>query len=189
MAKKPQKEVFDEVIKNLVQSEITGIQIVAQDMAERVKKLEEHSIRIKKYAGEIEKLAADAATEKYDKESLDELVSHLEQTLAQLRKKQTGGGEAKTESTKVKTSVPLPPAHKKVVVAVEPRKAPAPEPKKVAVAEKPVVQNPPVVQKPPVVLKPPVMPKTEEIVPSVGTNRKVIVYTTPEGFLVRKIRI
>jgi len=32
------------------------------------------------------------------------------------------------------------------------------------------------------------MPKTEEIVPA-ATNRKVIVYTTPEGFLVRKIRI
>jgi len=160
--KKPQREVVEEIIRNLVQSEITGIQTVAKDMAERVKKLEEHSVKIKKYADEIERLAADAASERYDKASLDELVMHLEKTLTKLRKRQSEG-EPKTEIAKSKSTT--------VVV---------PETRKVAVAEKPV--------------PPPVAPKEEkvekeEILNQIAPVRKVTVYTTPEGFVVRKIRI
>lgn len=177
MAKRPQREVVEEIIKNLVQSDIAGIQIVAKDMAERVKKLEEHSIRIKKYADEIERLAADAASEKYDKESLDELVLHLEDTLAKLRKKQIEGGASRQDNNRAKPALSIPQEPKKL--------AAAPEPRKVVVAEKPA----PVVQKPPVVPRTPVAPRTEEIVPPLPLNRRVEVYTTPEGFLVRKIRI
>ena len=89
MAKKPQKDVVEELVKNLVDSEISGIQALAKDMAERIKQLEEHSIRIKEYADEIEKLATEAASDKYDKASLDDLINNLEKTLTKLRKKQT----------------------------------------------------------------------------------------------------
>lgn len=87
MAKKPQREIVEEIVKNLVDSEISGIQAVAKDMAARVRQLEEHSERIKKYADEIEKLALNAASEKYDKASLDDLIKNLEKTLTKLRKK------------------------------------------------------------------------------------------------------
>jgi translation initiation factor 2B subunit (eIF-2B alpha/beta/delta family) len=93
MAKKPQKDVVEELVKNLVDSEISGIQALAKDMAERIKQLEEHSVRIKEYADEIEKLAMEAASDKYDKASLDDLINNLEKTLTKLRKKQTGKGE------------------------------------------------------------------------------------------------
>src|SRR4030042_6230169 len=93
MAKKPPKEVVEEIVKNLVDSEISGIQAVAKDMTERIRQLEEHSIRIKKYADDIERLANKAASEKYDKASLDDLINNLEKTLTKLRKKQTDKGK------------------------------------------------------------------------------------------------
>ena len=112
MAKKPQRELVEEIIKNLVESEITGIQSVAKDMAERVKKLEEHSLKIKKYADEIERLASETAIERADKSNLEELVKHLEKTLTKLQKKQAEA-PVPSESIKIKTEV-LVPEEKKI---------------------------------------------------------------------------
>jgi translation initiation factor 2B subunit (eIF-2B alpha/beta/delta family) len=156
MAKKPQKEVVEDLVKNLVDSEISGIQSVAKDMMERIRQLEEHSERIKKYADEIEKLAMEAASEKYDKASLDELIKNLETTLTKLRKK-------KTEKPEVSSRV----------VETTRRK-----PEKQQVAEK---------EKEEEEAEEEIVASAEEIREEAVNLRKAL-YTTPEGFVVRKTR-
>jgi predicted nucleic acid-binding Zn-ribbon protein len=146
MAKKPQKEVVEGIVKNLVDSEISGIQSLAKDMMERIKQLEEHSVRIKKYADEIEKLALEASSEKYDKSSLDDLIKNLEKTLTKLRKKQSNKGE-------------ISPAVSRPVI-------PVPDEKQEPEEEVEV---------------------TEETAEPASKLRQQL-YTTPEGFVVRKTR-
>lgn len=148
MAKKPQKEVVEEIVKNLVDSEISGIQAVAKDMTERIRQLEEHSIRIKKYADDIERLANKAASEKYDKASLDDLINNLEKTLTKLRKKQTDKGRV------------TPAEIKSVQLATE----------AVNRSDSRELEKPP-----------------KEISES-AMKLKQPLYTTPEGFVVRKTR-
>jgi translation initiation factor 2B subunit (eIF-2B alpha/beta/delta family) len=154
MAKKPQKEVVEDIVKNLVDSEISGIQSLAKDMMERIRQLEEHSERIKKYTDEIEKLATEAASEKYDKASLDELIKNLETTLTKLRKK-------KTEKPKI------------VSKAVETTRV---EPEKKYVAEKQEEEE-----------EEEIVAAAEEITEETINLREPL-YTTPEGFVVRKTR-
>jgi hypothetical protein len=113
MAKKPQKEVVEDIIRNLVESEISGIELVAKDMGEKVKRLEEHSLRIKKYADEIEKLASEAAVDGYEKSSLEELVRNLEKTLIKLRKKQSENEpRSKVEAVKERPEPQVPETRK-----------------------------------------------------------------------------
>jgi hypothetical protein len=85
MAKKPRKGSVQDIIKNLVDSEIPEIQTVAKQLADWTKQLEEHSWKLQHYASEIESLAAVEASEDRDQVSLAELVKDLENTLAQLR--------------------------------------------------------------------------------------------------------
>ena len=150
MAKKPQKEAVEEIVRNLVNSEISGIQAVARDMAERVKQLEAHSIRIKQYTDEIEKLAIEAASDKYDKAGLEELVKNLEKTIAKMRKKAAEEEEI-IKLTKQKQGL--------VVSEIKP------------VEEKYSISK---------------------VTGAEDTSREALnrapLYTTPEGFIVRKIR-
>jgi predicted nucleic acid-binding Zn-ribbon protein len=148
MAKKPQKDVVEELVKNLVDSEISGIQALAKDMAERIKQLEEHSIRIKEYADEIEKLAMEAASDKYDKASLDDLINNLEKTLTKLRKKQTDKVEIVPVEVNAVNEVPEEVSNADVVEADT---------------------------------------STSEI-SEAAMRLKQPLYTTPEGFVVRKTR-
>jgi translation initiation factor 2B subunit (eIF-2B alpha/beta/delta family) len=162
MAKKPQKEVVEDIVKNLVDSEISGIQSLAKDMMERIRQLEEHSERIKKYTDEIEKLATEAASEKYDKASLDELIKNLETTLTKLRKKKTAKSEITSpavETTRIKPK--KQPVAEKEEVEEEEEKEEEAEEEMVAAAEE---------------------IKEEAI------NLRKALYTTPEGFVVRKTR-
>jgi len=151
MAKKPQKAAVEEIVKNLVESEISGIQAVAKEMAERVKQLEEHSIRIKQYTDEIEKMALEAASDKYDKAGMEDLVKNLEKTISKLKKKQQED-EAALQTLRGKQSQEPPAAAKE------------PEEKAIAVRGQ------------------------EEELADKETLNKVPLYTTPEGFIVRKIR-
>jgi hypothetical protein len=164
MAKKPQKEVVEDIVKNLVDSEISGIQSVAKDMMERIRQLEEHSERIKKYADEIEKLAMEAASEKYDKASLDELIKNLETTLTKLRKKKATKPEIAStvaRTTKVKPEKPYVAEKEEVEEVEEVKEMEEEEGEIVAAAEE---------------------MKKEAI------NLREALYTTPEGFVVRKTR-
>jgi hypothetical protein len=151
MAKKPQKAAVEEIVKNLVESEILGIQAVAKDMAERVKQLEEHTIKIRQYTDEIEKMALEAASDKVDKSGMEDLVKNLEKTISKLKKKQQEDEEA-LQTLRGKQSAEISVAARE------------PEPK---------------------------APSTrgqEEDLSGKDNVNKVPLYTTPEGFVVRKIR-
>lgn len=84
MAQKRRKSAVQNIVKNLVDSEIPEIQAVAKELVEWTKQLEEHSWRLQHYASEIESLSAEA-DESPDEASLAELVKDLEKTLVQLR--------------------------------------------------------------------------------------------------------
>ncbi len=151
MAKKPQKAADEEIVKNLVESEISGIQAVAKEMAERIKQLQEHSVKIKQYTDDIEKMALAASSDKYDKAGMEELVRNLEKTISKLKKKQQED-EAALQSLRGKHTTAPEPAVK--------------EPEERAV----------------------VVRAHEEEVAVKDTLNRVPLYTTPEGFVVRKIR-
>ena len=86
MVQKPRRNVVQDIIDNLLNSEIPEIQNVAKELAEWTKQLEEHSWKLQHYASEIQSLAAaesDASTEA----NLAELVKDLERTLAELKQR------------------------------------------------------------------------------------------------------
>ena len=150
MAKKPQRAAVEEIVKNLVNSEISGIQAVARDMADRVRQLEEHSIRIKQYTEEIEKLATESASDKYDRAKLEDVVKNLEKTITRLKKKQ--GEEEIAEPMRTRYGV--------------------------AITE--------IVKKPQEIVSRQNQDIEEE--PEERADMRTPSYTTPEGFVVRKIR-
>jgi chromosome segregation ATPase len=151
MAKKPQRAVVEEIVKNLMDSEISGIQAVAKDMAERVKLIEEHSLRIKQYTDEIEKLAIDTASK--DNADLQTQVRDLERTVNRLKKRKTEIEEP-VEQVRTKSGIVIPEMRRKAEAKVE-------RPK----------------------FRPEVEPEPEE-----PAKSQFPFYTTPEGFILRKIR-
>ena len=87
MAQTPKKTVIQNIIKNLVDSEIPGIQAVVKELTEWTRQLEERSWKIQHYASEIEEVTAGEEAEVPEETSLADLVKNLEKTLAQLRQK------------------------------------------------------------------------------------------------------
>jgi len=153
MAKKPQKTAVEELVKNLVESEVELLQALAKDMSERVKQLEEHTVKIKQYTNEIEKLKVEGASEKADKAGMQELVRNMEKTIEKLRKKQEEDEEA-LEVLRNKKSAP---------------------PQKLEVAEEQPEERA-------------IITRGQELPAVRGGLNRVEEYTTPEGFIVRKIR-
>jgi translation initiation factor 2B subunit (eIF-2B alpha/beta/delta family) len=113
MAQTPRKNVIQNIIKNLVDSEIPGIQAVVKELSEWTKQLEERSWKIQHYASEIEEVAAEAEMETPEEASLADLVKNLEKTLAQLRQKPEANDEeqepvkAKPVKTQLAEAVPV----------------------------------------------------------------------------------
>ena len=145
MARKPRRSGVQDIIKNLVDSEIPEIQAVAKQLSEWTKQLEEHSWKLQHYASEIESLAAAEAVEGRDEVSLAELVRDLEKTLSELR-----GSPGKVAAL---------PAGRKPRVESGRR-----EPEVTALEE------------------------VKEAGPEAEEVQWVETYTTPEGFIVRKVR-
>ena len=116
MAQKPRKSAIQNIIKNLVDSEIPGIQAVVKELSDWTRQLEERSWKIQHYASEIEEVAAEEEVEIPEEASLADLVKNLEKTLAQLRRKPEAKDE---EQSPVKTK----PA-KAVAETEQPAKAP-----------------------------------------------------------------
>ena len=86
MVQKPRRNAVQDIIDNLLNSEIPEIQNVAKELTDWTKQLEEHSWKLQHYASEIQSLAAaepDASTEV----NLVELVRDLERTLAELKQR------------------------------------------------------------------------------------------------------
>ena len=171
MAKKPKKIVVQNIVKNLVDSEIPGIQAVVKELAEWTKQLEEHSWKIQHYASEIEALSKEEESESPEEASLAELVKDLEKTLGQLR-------QGTVDTTAISPGITKAEEEMKDVLAeveaeteeevVEHEDETEIESKVDVVDEKPLEEEG--------------RKKTAETKPEVET------YTTPEGFIVKRVR-
>ncbi len=83
MAGKPRKSAVQNIIKNLLESEIPEIQNASKELAEWIKQLEQHSFKLQHYATEIETWAAEE--EEVDSVELTDLIKDLESTLSDMR--------------------------------------------------------------------------------------------------------
>ena len=115
MAQKPRKSVIQNIVKNLVDSEIPGIQAVVKELTEWTRQLEERSWKIQHYASEIEEVTAEEEIEIPEEASLADLVKNLEKTLAQLRQKPEDEiAETEAEPVKAKPAAAGPVKQKPV---------------------------------------------------------------------------
>jgi len=94
MAKKPRREEVERILKNLLESEIPEIQTVATQLIDRIRKLEEHSIKMQDYVAKIESLTEDEAEEVIESR-IGEIVDELEKTLAKRRQKSSDAPASK----------------------------------------------------------------------------------------------
>jgi len=86
MAAKPRKSAVQNLIKNLLETEIPDIQNASKELADWIKQLEQHSFKLQHYATEIESWASEE--EEVDTIELTDLIKDLESTLNDMR--QTG---------------------------------------------------------------------------------------------------
>jgi len=86
MAAKPRKSAVQNLIKNLLETEIPDIQTASKELADWIKQLEQHSFKLQHYATEIETWASEE--EEVDTIELTDLIKDLESTLSDMR--QTG---------------------------------------------------------------------------------------------------
>lgn len=148
MAKKPRRDEVQKIIKNLLDSEIPETQIVAKQLADRIRQLEEHGLKLQDYVTQIENLATEEA-EALVESKISELLKDLGKALGELRQR-TRGAVSKSE----------------VGSGVEER-AKAEEEAEVVAEEVEELEE-------------------ESEAPPSGVG--VETYTTPEGFVVRKLR-
>jgi hypothetical protein len=83
MAAKPRKSAVQNIIKNLLETEIPDIQTASKELAEWIKQLEQHSFKLQHYATEIETWASEE--EEVDSIELTDLIKDLEATLTDMR--------------------------------------------------------------------------------------------------------
>ena len=96
MVRKLRREEVQKLIKNLLDSEIPEIHNVAKQMSERVKQLEEHSVKLQNFVTQIEELAIEES-DAIDENRIHELVTGLEKVLGERRQK-SGSSEPKSEA-------------------------------------------------------------------------------------------
>jgi len=86
MARKPRREEVERILKNLLESEIPEIQAVAKQLTDRIRKLEEHSVKLQDYVARIESLTAEEADALVESK-IGEIVDDLERALGKRRQK------------------------------------------------------------------------------------------------------
>ena len=86
MAKKPRREEVQKLIKGLLDSELPEIQNVAKQLTDRIRQLEEHSLKLQNYVAQIENLAIEESDSLVDAR-IHELVTGLEKALGERRQK------------------------------------------------------------------------------------------------------
>ncbi len=104
MVKEPAKKQIQNLIDNLLKSEIPELQSVAKGLTEWTKELEKHSWQLQHYATQLEDLVQKQMGQAPTTEvSLAELVRDLETTLVELRKRPAEVTQ-KTDSEQVETA-------------------------------------------------------------------------------------
>jgi hypothetical protein len=94
MERKPRRPKVQNIIKNLLDSEIPEIQSMANKLAAQIKDLEEQSSRLQKYIIQIESMATDEANALAESRIVD-ILKDLDSALKELRqrpKKALAGG-------------------------------------------------------------------------------------------------
>ncbi len=86
MAKKPRRDLVENIIKALLDSEIPEIQAQAKKLAEQIKKLEEHGHRLQEYIAQLESLTSEEASAVVESK-INELLGNLDNALNELRKR------------------------------------------------------------------------------------------------------
>jgi|YelNatPaOPRAMG01_1025707.scaffolds.fasta_scaffold26713_4 division protein CdvB (Snf7/Vps24/ESCRT-III family) len=86
MAKRPRRDLVENIIKALLDSEIPEIQAQAKKLAEQIKKLEEHGHRLQEYIVQLESLTSEEASAVVESK-INELLSNLDNALNELRKR------------------------------------------------------------------------------------------------------
>jgi hypothetical protein len=98
MAEKPRRARVQNIIKNLLDSEIPEIQSMANKLAEQIKDLEEHSSRLRNYITQIENLATDEASAMAETR-IAEILKDLDKALGELRHRSNRSLATRAEST------------------------------------------------------------------------------------------
>jgi len=86
MARKPRREEVQKLIKGLLDSELPEIQNVAKQLTDRIKQLEEHSVKLQDYVTQIESLTVEESDALVDAR-IRELVTGLEKAMGERRQK------------------------------------------------------------------------------------------------------
>jgi len=102
MAKRPRRGTVQNVIKNLLNSEIPEIQSMANRLSEQIKELEEQSFRLQGYVAQIESMATDESNALVESR-IAEILRDLETALKELRHKPK---KALPTSTEVRAVAP-----------------------------------------------------------------------------------
>lgn len=102
MAKKQRKDLVEDIIKALLDSEIPEIQAQAKKLAEQIKKLEEHSHRLQEYIAQLESLTSEEASAIVESR-INELLSNLDNALNELKKRSKKIAPSTPETTARRT--------------------------------------------------------------------------------------
>jgi hypothetical protein len=86
MERKPRRPKVQNIIKNLLDSEIPEIQSMANKLAEQIKELEEQSSRLQEYVIQIEHMATDEANVLAESHIAD-ILKQLDAALKELRQR------------------------------------------------------------------------------------------------------
>ena len=114
MAKKPRRAAVQNIIRNLLNSEIPEIQSMANNLAEQIKELEEQSSRLQKYVTQIEGLATEEANALAEGQ-LAEILKDLDNVLGELRTRSRKALPARPEAV-----APAPAPIRRAIVERKP---------------------------------------------------------------------
>ena len=106
MERKPRRPKVQNIIKNLLDSEIPEIQSMANKLAEQIRDLEQQSSKLQRYIVEIESMATDEANALAESHVAD-ILKQLDAALKELRHRPK---KASAASTETKAVVPRRPA-------------------------------------------------------------------------------
>jgi hypothetical protein len=98
MAKRPRRGTAQNIVKNLLDSDIPEIQYMANKLAEQIKDLEEESFRLQEYVAQIKNTATDDANA-LAKNRIAQILTDLEVALKEMRLKPTKALPTSTEIT------------------------------------------------------------------------------------------
>ena len=144
MVKEPAKKQIQNLIDNLLKSEIPELQSVAKKLTEWTRELEKHSWQLQQYASQLDELVQKQMGQAPTEANLAELVRDLETTLGELRKRPAESTpKTEAEETEQAENVPVETAATELAAEVElPRKSLTPRLTKLTGSESGLYRTP-----------------------------------------------